>query len=445
MSLPAPTPLVFCSNRIDDDLPFQAWPDLSLEIDGQPEHNENLLHLAGFLVRQALADQRPERIKHARDVESALYGLKAHVHIHSGGVFNFGAEEPNPELHEHQVVPGMAIGNLLLVAGEPGCVGIEELHQRLKPVDAMANALARLQQSGMEHPMQLTCALLPGMTITLTPAFADSQTLVYPSRLDTYKEQLKLEELAGLPAQRCEIVLGERPLDDTQPAYGITYDMLSVMLRLLRQRALENDQPDLSARQQQWQRVRLVIGSGLHYSEQFMLNPETYQPAFGKAVRGLKLAGTQSVLLSDHPDLAALEQIWESLAHEDMLAEWQRVQASKDVTDRSLMLNLEVACKLEVLACGDDQQLQVLESYRDSEFITEPAAPKVAEIATADLPETEQIPAQPQAPVAAPAKLEQPAPRPHSERSKTRQSGSYGPMLLAAVVVATLTAILIRG
>ncbi|VXB48521.1 hypothetical protein [Pseudomonas sp. 8O] len=442
MSLPAPTPLVFCSNPFDGDLPFQAWSDLSLEIDGQPEHNENLLNLAGFLVRQALVDQQPERLKQASDVESALYGLRAHVQLHSGGCFDFGDEHSDAEVKEHQVTPGLAIGKLLLVANEPGCVGIEELHERLKPVDATTNALAKLQASDMP-PINLICALLPGMTITLTPPFADSRTLVYPSRLDTYQQQLKLEELAGLPQQRCEILLGDQLLNEAQPAYGIAYDILSMMLRLLRQRALENDQPDLSARQQQWQRVRLVIGSGLHYSAQFMLNPETYQPAFGNAVRGLKLAGTQSILLPDHLDLPALEQIWEALAHEDMLVEWQRVQTSKDVADRSLMLNLEVACTLEVLAIGAEQQLQVLESYRDSEFMAEPAEQQAEEVAATPLPEAEQTPAP--ALEAGAAGVEQPAASPRNDQATPHKSGSYGPLLLAAVIVAMLTAILLRG
>jgi hypothetical protein len=443
MSMPVPAPLVFCSSPFDGDLPFQAWADLSLEIDGQPEHDENLLNLAGFLVRQALVDQQPERLKQASDVESALYGLRAHVQLYSGGCFNFAEalteeDQPSPEV---EVIPGISIGNLLLLAKGAAHAGIEALHRHLKPVDALANALQQAQESGLSQPAQHVCALLPGMTITLTPPFADSQTLIYPSRLDTYQQQLKLEELAGLPQQRCEILLGDQLLDETQPAYGIAYDILSMMLRLLRQRALESEQPDLSARQQEWQRVRLVIGSGLHYSAQFMLNPETYQPAFGNAMRGLKLAGTQSILLPDHLDLPALEQVWEALAHEDMLVEWQRVQASKDVADRSLMLNLEVACKLEVLAIDADGQLQVLESYRDSEFISEPAAQQAA----APVPEAEQTPAQVPALAADAAKVEQQATRPHDDLTAPRKSGSYGPLLLAAVIVATLTVILLRG
>ncbi|MDF2074526.1 hypothetical protein P2Q70_08080, partial [Pseudomonas mendocina] len=342
MSMPAPTPLVFCSNPIDDELPFKAWTDLSLEIDDQPRYEENLLNLAGFLVRQALADQQPERIKRASDVESALYGLRAHVQLHSGGCFNFAEalteqDQPSPEV---QVIPGLSIGNLLLLAEGSARAGIEALHRHLKPVDALANALKQAQQSELSQPAKHVCALLPAMTITLTPPFADSQTLIYPSRLETYQQELKLEELAGLPQQRCEIILGDQPLEESQAAYGIAYEILSSMLHLLRHRAQENDRPDLSARQQEWERVRLVIGSGVHYSAQFMLHPETYRPAFGSAMRGLKLAGTQSILLPDHFDLAALEQIWDALAHQDAHSEWQRIQASKDETDRSLVLNL---------------------------------------------------------------------------------------------------------
>ncbi|WP_415754394.1 hypothetical protein [Pseudomonas leptonychotis] len=440
MSLPAPTPLVFCSHPVEGDLPFLTWSELTLEIDSQPEHAENLLSLAGFLVRQALIDQNPERIKHPRDVEPLLYGLKAHVQLYSGGSLDLGDDQPDLELSEHQVVPGMAIGNLLLVANEPGCVGIEELHQRLKPVDAMANALARLQESGMEPPMQLTCALLPGMTITLTPAFADSQTLIYPSRLDTYQEQLKLEELAGLPQQRCEIILGDQQLDETQQAYGIAYDILSVMLRLLHQRALENDQPDLSARQQEWERIRLVIGSGLNYSAQFMLNPETYLPAFGNAVRGLKLAGTQSILLPDHLDLPALEQIWETLAPEEMRREWQRVQSSKDASDRSLMINLEVSCKLEVLAIGADQQLQVLESYCDSEFMVEGAEAVAAEPTL--LPSTS---AHTQPTQAEPVHKLQPLENASVSAAASKRPTTRGFAILAIVACLIIAAIMIRG
>lgn len=447
MSMPAPTPLVFCSNPIDDELPFKVWTDLSLEIDDQPRYEENLLNLAGFLVRQALADQQPERIKRASDVESALYGLRAHVQLHSGGCFNFAEalteqDQPSPEV---QVIPGLSIGNLLLLAEGSARAGIEALHRHLKPVDALANALKQAQQSELSQPAKHVCALLPAMTITLTPPFADSQTLIYPSRLETYQQELKLEELAGLPQQRCEIILGDQPLEESQAAYGIAYEILSSMLHLLRHRAQENDRPDLSARQQEWERVRLVIGSGVHYSAQFMLHPETYRPAFGSAMRGLKLAGTQSILLPDHFDLAALEQIWDALAHQDAHSEWQRIQTSKDETDRSLVLNLEVACRLDVLAPGEDGQLQVLESYRDSDFITQPAEPKVAQKAPAALPEAKRENNPEQAPITSAAQSEQPATNAYNGRMASRKSGSYGPVLLAAVVVATLIAVLLKG
>ncbi|MGG2398249.1 hypothetical protein ACJRW5_15045 [Pseudomonas sp. SH1-B] len=424
MSLPAPSPLVFCSNPIEGDLPFKAWTDLSLEIDGQPEHDEKLLNLAGFLVRQALVDQHPQRIEHARDVEALLYGLKAHVQLHSGGCFDFADEHTSIELQAHEATPGMAIGNLLLLADEHGCEGIELLHERLKPENALANALIKLQQTDME-PTHLICALLPAMSITLTPSFADSYTLEYPSRLETYQQELKQNELAGLAQERCEIFLGDQKLDETQPAYPVAYSVLSVMLRLLRQRSLENRQADLASRQEEWQRIRLRIGSERRYEAQFMLDPQTYQPAFGKAVRGLKLAGTQSVLLPEHLDLPALEQIWETLAPKEMLAEWQRVQRSKDSTDRSLMINLEVGCTLEVLASAIDQPLHVLESYRDAEFIAQTGQEKAEQVANASPTDDATSPSD------------------HSEAEK--RPGRYGPVLLAGVCLALMIAILLKA
>lgn len=450
MSMPAPTPSVFCTNPIEEDMPFQAWPDLCLEIDGQPEHSESLLNLAGFLVRQALADQHAERVRHAADVEPLLYGLRAHVQLHSGGCFNFGEEHPDPDqpLHEHQIIAGIYIGNLLLLADGPASAGVEALHARLKPIDAMAKALKQLQESDISQPVRHTCALLPGMTITLTPAFADSQTLVYPSRLDTYQEQLKLEELAGLPQQRCEIVLNGQPLDESQPAYPVTYDILSAMLRALRQRALDSGQADLSTRQQQWQRVRLVVGSEVFYSAQYMLNPETYLPAFGRPVRGVKLVGQQSILLPEHLDLPALEQLWDALAHEEMREEWQRVQASDDDADRSLMINLEVTCKLEVLAIGTDQQPQVLESYRDSELIQAPVEQKAVEIertgsfAPSLAPEPVTEIGQPTDTAA--ANVEQGIYK-TSGGDAAGTSSSRGAFLLAVVMVAVMAAVLLKG
>ncbi|AVO53791.1 hypothetical protein [Ectopseudomonas mendocina] len=451
MSMPAPTPFVFCTNPIEGDMPFQAWPDLSLEIDGQPEHSENLLNLAGFLVRQALADQHPERVRHAADVEPLLYGLRAHVQLHSGGCFNFGEEHPDPDqpLHEHQIIPGIYIGNLLLLADGPASAGVEALHARLKPVDAMAKALKQLQESDISQPVRHTCALLPGMTITLTPAFADSRTLVYPSRLDTYQEQLKLEELAGLPQQHCEIVLGGQPLDESQPAYPVTYDILSAMLRALRQRALESGQPDLSARQQEWQHVRLVVGSDVHYSAQYMLNPETYLPAFGKPVRGVKLVGQQSILLPEHLELPALEQLWEALAHEEMREEWQRVQGSDDDADRSLMINLEVTCKLEVLAIGAGQQPQVLESYRDSELIQAPVEQKALKIepagSFAPSREPERATDIGQLANTAVTNVEQRIDRASGDDAAAGMSSGRGALLLAVVMVAVMAAVLLKG
>ncbi|MGE8503863.1 MAG: hypothetical protein ACN6P1_16690 [Pseudomonas sp.] len=445
MSMPAPTPFVFCTNPLEGDMLFQAWPDLSLEIDDQAEHSESLLNLAGFLVRQALADQHPERVRHAADVEPLLYGLRAHVQLHSGGCLNLGEEHPDPDqpLHEHQIIPGIYIGNLLLLADGPASAGVEALHARLKPVDAMAKALKQLQESDISQPVRHTCALLPGMTITLTPAFADSQTLVYPSRLDTYQEQLKLEELAGLPQQRCEIVLAGQPLDESQPAYSVAYDILSVMLRALRQRALESGQADLSARQQEWQRVRLVVGSEVHYSAQYMLNPETYLPAFGKAVRGVKLVGQQSILLPEHLDLPALEQLWEALAHEEMREEWQRVQASDDAADRSLMINLEMTCKLEVLAIAADQQPQVLESYRDSEFIQAPVERKAAlGQGTSPTPSQARVTESTDndAAVAQPWARES-----DGDASSRGTSSGRGALLLALVIAAVMLAMLIKS
>jgi hypothetical protein len=443
MSLPAPTPLIFCSNPLEEDLPFEAWPDLSLEIDGQPEHNENLLNLAGYLVRQALADQNPERIKHPRDLDSVLYGLRAHVQLHSGDSLALGEKKPDTEVQAHHVTQGLVIGKLLLVASDPGCVGIEELHERLEPADAAGNLLAKLQASDLP-PTSLTCALLPGMTITLTPAFSDSQTLTYASHTDIQREQLKQAELAGLPQERCEIVLGSERLDKDQPAYGIAYEILSVMLLLLRQRALEHGQPDLSERQHEWERVRLVI-SDLHYDANYVLDPKTYRPAYKHPVRCLTLAGTQRVMLPGDLDLPALEQIWDALVLEAMQTEWQRVLASKEIEDQALMITMEVGCKLEILARDSDQQLQVKESYLDSELISPPAEPEpepeLERSAAAYLSEAKQGNEQ----TTGATQNERQAAATAPVRVSSGKSGRCGPMLLAAVIVATMAAILLKG
>ncbi|MDF2075731.1 hypothetical protein P2Q70_14205, partial [Pseudomonas mendocina] len=90
-------------------------------------------------------------------------------------------------------------------------------------------------------------------------------------------------------------------------------------------------------------------------------------------------------------------------------------------------------------------QLQVLESYRDSDFITQPAEPKVAQKAPAALPEAKRENAPEHAPITSAAQSEQPAANAYNGRMASRQSGSYGPVLLAAVVVATLIAVLLKG
>ncbi|MGA4532225.1 hypothetical protein ACPA1H_17955 [Ectopseudomonas chengduensis] len=444
MSLPAPTPLVFCTNPLEDDLPFKAWPDLSLEIDGQPEDNENLLNLAGFLARQVLADQQPQRIKHPRDVDSMLYGLRAHVQLHSGGSVDLGERNPDTEVKAHRVTPGLIIGKLLIAANEPGCVGIEELHERLKPVNAAGNLLSKLQASDLP-PTSLICALLPGLTITLTPAFSDSQTLTYPSHLEIHQEQLKQAELAGLPQERCEIMLGDERLDDTQPAYGIAYETLSLLLLLLRQRARESGHPDLSERQHEWEQIRLVIGSDLHYDANYVLDPKTYRPAYEHPVRCLKFAATQRLMLPANLDLPALEQIWDALVHEAMHIEWQRLLASKDIEDQAVMITLEVGCKLEILARGSNQQLHVLESYRDGELLPASIEQTTEEITTAPLLESKPDSVQAQPLVTDVEKVERQVTARVNARKRSSQSGGYGPLALAAVVVATMVAILIKG
>lgn len=188
---------------------------------------------------------------------------------------------------------------------------------------------------------------------------------------------------------------------------------------------------------------QLVVGNEVHYSAQYMLNPETYLPAFGKAVRGVKLVGQQSILLPEHLDLPALEQLWEALAHEEMREEWQRVQTSDDAADRSLMINLEVACKLEVLAIAADQQPQVLESYRDSEFIQAPVERKAAlGQGTSPAPSQARVTESTDndAAVAQPWARES-----DGDASSRGTSSGRGALLLALVIAAVMLAVLIKS
>ncbi|HWV10982.1 MAG TPA: hypothetical protein VN156_15655, partial [Pseudomonas sp.] len=378
-------------------MPFGAWSDLTLEIDGQAETHEALLSFAGFLVRQALADQNPERVKTAADVESLLYGVKAHVQITSGGSMTVGDAQPDDTLTENRVVPGVAIGNLLLAANEPDQVGVEQLHERLQPSNAMARSHEDLKNAGLDRPMQVISALLPSLTINLQPPFRDVQRLVYPSKLEAFKAQQALNELAGIPVERCELVLGEQPLADDQPAYPLAYDMLSLMLLSLRQRALEAGEPDLAARQDEWTQLRLVVGAEVTSTSEFLLNPETYLPALGQPVRGIRISGSLSVLVPENQDLEAAEQLWDALADEAARKAWQDALAGTTDMSQALMVSLNVCVRLDVMALDGEQRPQVLESHFDRDVISEQIP--------ADSPYPEEL----EAPV---ARLELQAPEP---------------------------------
>lgn len=465
MSLAPPSALEFCTHPIEGDLPFKAWAALSLEIDGQPESNEKLLNLAGFLVRQALADQHRQRVRRTEDVEALLYGLKAHVQLRSGGCFNFVESHTDEKPSAHQVTPALTIGNLLVLANEPGCEGIEELHARLQPENAQANALIKLQQSDKE-PTHLACALLPSMTLTLTPPLADSYTLEYPSRLESYLQAFQQNELAGLPQERCDILLGEQTLDETQPAYPLAYEFMSLILRLLQQRALASGQSDLAARQEQWQHIRLVLGGEVTHTSNYMLNPKTYAPIFKQATRSLAMAGTQDILSPDHPHLEALEQIWDTLAPEEVRQKWESVRSSQDVADRSLMISLEVPLRLEVLTVDSDGHSQVLECHEDKTLFdrdptleleqvepsvqNEPNAPtehapvQVEHTATVAAAEEHDDPSAPAGPSAA---RTEPTPMTAAEvqYASSGPSGMRSLVIAAILIAAAIMSVTIRG
>lgn len=456
MSALTQTPsLVFCSHPVED-LPFGAWADLTLEIDGQAETDEDLLSLAGFLVRQALADQNPERVRSAADVESLLYGLKAHVRITSGGSMTVGDAEPDETLTENLVIPGMAIGNLLIAANEPGQVGIEQLHARLRPSNAIAQSHQDLENAGLDVPMQVISALLPGLTIDLQPPFRDVQSLVYPSKLETFKAQQALDELAGIALEHCELYLGDQPLTADQPAYAIAYDMLSLMLLSLRQRALDNGDIDLAARQQEWTRIRLVLGSGVTTSSEFLLSPETCLPALGEPVRGLRLAGSLSVLLPGNADLEAAEQIWEALADSEARENWRAALAGEAEMSHALMVSLDVPVRLDVLATASGQPAQVLESHFDRDLISAPEpldhprsqAPEPVEYLPSRAPDS--LAHSPETPVPTDATREVAAPHSHAPTHNTpptagSRSASRGLLLLAVIACALVAGLLIRG
>lgn len=442
-------PLVFCSHPVEN-LPFGAWSDLTLEIDGQVETHEALLSFAGFLVRQALADQNPERVRSAADVESLLYGLKAHVQITSGGSMTVGDEQPDETLTENRVVPGVAIGNLLMAADEPGQVGIEQLHGRLRPSNAMEQSHEDLKNAGLDVPMQVISALLPSLTIDLQPPFRDVQRLVYPSKLEAFKAQQALNELAGIPAERCELFLGEHPVTNDQPAYPLAYDMLSLMLLSLRQRALDAGGPDLAARQNEWAHLRLVIGAEVSSTSEFLLNPETYLPALGQPVRGIRIAGSLSVLVPENQDLEAAEQLWDALADEVARKAWQDALAGTTDMSHALMVSLNVSVRLDVMALDSEQRPQVLESHFDRDVISEQASVASPQPEELDVPAAHLEPQAPELPEPVPAlpltASTEPTSQPHATpATATGPAMRRGLLLLAVIACALVAGLLLRG
>ena len=125
----------FRSNFVEGDLPYQPFAGLTLDIGGQAETDPNLLALAGYLVRQVLADLHPERIARAADVEPLLVGLNAHVRFDKGEMTAVASD--GPASGEPQLATGLVLDTFMLASNEARCVGVAELHQRLAPADRL--------------------------------------------------------------------------------------------------------------------------------------------------------------------------------------------------------------------------------------------------------------------------------------------------------------------
>jgi hypothetical protein len=359
----------FHSNSVEGALPFRAFSDLTLSIDGQAETDTQLLALAGYLVRQVLADLYPERVRRAQDVEPLLIGLKAHVRLDKGEMTAV-ASNPDSEAPPGQVVPGLVLGTFMLASNEPHCVGVSELHERLAPPGRLATLRETLADPRNAEVAEVISAMLPSMTVTLRPGAEAVRTLAYPGLLT--RQPRRLVERVG--SERYQVYLGVEQLHADQPLYRVAEELLERMLLALKAREQAAGRPGLLQRPQEWDGLRLVVGDQVGSEANYLFQPQSVLPAYGRELRCVCLAPLAYVLDPEY-QLELGELLWEALADRRAREEWEQIQAEQGLAKASSLLTLKVRVRLDVLRQRGAGAAEVIASYTNSEVCAEASLP----------------------------------------------------------------------
>jgi hypothetical protein len=360
--------LQFRSNIVDGDMPYRAFSGLTLDIDGQAETHPNLLALAGYLVRQVLADLHPERIERAADVEPLLVGLNAHVRLDRGEMTAVVSDGPAPL--EPSVATGLVLGTFMLASNEAQCVGVTELHQRLAPpgrLDSLREALNDPANAGV---VEVISAMLPNMTVTLRSASEAPRTLAYPGLL-TRQPRALIERMGH---ERYQVYLGQQRLHADQELFRVAEDILEAMLLALQMCDKAAGRQALLQRPDEWDRVDLIIDHRVASEALFMLQPQSMLPAYGRALRCVSIAPFAYLLDPEYQQETG-ELLWNALADRAARTEWANIQADTGLNKASTLLKLRVWVRLDVLRNHDDGSAELLASYSNDGLCEEAPLP----------------------------------------------------------------------
>ena len=358
----------FRSNFVEGDLPYQSFSGLTLDVAGQAETHPELLALAGYLVRQILADLHPERISRAADVEPLLIGLNAHVRLDKGEMTAVASD--GPATNQPQVAAGLVLDTFMLASNEAHCVGIAELHERLAPPGRLETLREALDDPANAGVAEVISAMLPNMSVTLRCGVEAPRTLAYLGLL-TRQPRSSIERMGP---ERYQIYLGQQRLYADQALFRVAEDILEAMLLALQVRDAEAGRQTLLQRLGEWDRVDLIIDQRVASEALFMLQPQSMLPAYGRELRCVSI-GPFAYLLDDEYDQEVGELLWTTLADRQAREQWAEIQAEQGLNKASSLLKLNVGVRLQVLRSRADGTAEVLADYSDSELCAEAALP----------------------------------------------------------------------
>lgn len=418
----------FHSNSVEGALPFRAFSGLTLAIDGQAETDARLLALAGYLVRQVLADLHPEHVQEAADVEPLLLDLKAHVRLEKGEMTavasNAGGSGAQPG---QEVVAGLVLGTFMLASNEAHCVGVAELHERLAPPGRLATLRETLADPCNAEVAEVISAMLPSMSVTLRSGAESVRTLAYPGLL-TRQPRLLIERIGS---ERYQVFIGAEQLHADQALYQVAEELLERMLLALQVRDQATGRPGLLQRSGEWDRLRLVIGDQVSSEATYALQPQSLLPAYGRELRCISLAPVNYVLDMEYQSEPG-ELLWNALADRRACEQWELIQAEQGVAKASSLLKLRVRARLDVLRQRTGGASEVIASYVNSELCPEaplpaPVAETVAQLNARLIDMLEHEGEEALAPV--PAKTR------HGAPNRRFQDGFWGFLMLVGVLL----------